>query len=150
MKLHLVVILGSVVLGFCGYRAEGRDLSQYDLAGPYSLDRTSRHAEERPLIEAEIRDFLWKKWAARHLARVATVEYGLEGRATRTWYYIECDSIGSWHVVIDRDVTLAAIDPKTGEHLRENTSYMSSIVERVEVSGSDTESVDVISDSQTR
>src|SRR5213082_2687584 len=73
-----------------------RDLALYDLAGPYSLDRSTRHVEDRPVIEAAIREFLWVRWQRHRLAHVAVVQYSLEGLATRTWYFIEPDQLGTW------------------------------------------------------
>jgi hypothetical protein len=125
-------ITGSVLAG-----DTARDLRKYDLSGPYSLDRSSRHAEERPILEGLIREFLWTRWEQRRLAHVSIVQYSIEGLATRAWYYVEPDKRGIWRITIDEDITLPVMKRDSKEHLRENRSHEAYSLERVEPSNSD-------------
>jgi hypothetical protein len=111
---------------------KGRDLDRYDLDGPYSLDRSSRHVEDRPVIEAALREFLWTRWNKHRLAHVSVVQYSLEGFATREWYFVEPDPHGVWRIVVERDITLPGIKPEApGEHIRESHRYEIYFVDRV-------------------
>jgi hypothetical protein len=147
-------VLFPMVLATClvisSVTADARDLSQYDLAGPYSLDRSTRHAEERPFIEAEIRNFLWTRWQKKRLAHVAVVQYSLEGLATRMWFYVEPDTKGVWRLLIDQDTTLAAINSASGEHLRETHQYAGYVLERIDVLDREGKSARVIPEAEPR
>jgi hypothetical protein len=144
------IVVSTIVLAFCSVTADARDLHQYDLAGPYSLHRSSRQAEELPIIEAEIRSFLWTRWRKKRLAHMALVQYSLEGRPTRTWYYLEPDKKGDWHLLIDEDITLAAINPASGEHLREAHQYAGSVLERIDPLNREDKSARVIPETESR
>jgi hypothetical protein len=110
-----------------------RELIDYDLAGPFSLDRSSRHAEDRPIIEAAIREFLWTRWRQRRLAHLVTVYYSIEGLPSRSWYYVEPGKDGVWRIAIDDDITIPALKRGSQEHQREVRSYEALSVERVEL-----------------
>jgi hypothetical protein len=127
-----IAVTGSVLAG-----DKTRDLREYDLAGPYSIDRSSRHAEERPILEALIREFLWTRWEKRRLAHVSIVKYNIEGLASRTWYYVEPDKRGIWRIVIDEDIELPAVKRDSNEHLREARSCEAYSLERVGTNKSD-------------
>jgi hypothetical protein len=114
-----------------------RDLREYDLAGPFSLDQLSRHKEDRAIIEEMIRDFLWTRWQKHRLAQVATVEYSTEGLPARTWYYVEPDKNGVWRIAIDDDITIPAFKRDSQEHQREARFYEAYSLERVETKNSD-------------
>ena len=139
MKLTLRIIISALVAvlpipGTLRAReASARDLINYDLAGPFSLDRSSRHAEDRPVIEAAIREFLWTRWRQRRLAHLATVEYSIEGLPSRSWYYVEPGKDGLWRIVIDDDITIHALKRDSQEHQREVRSYEAFSLERVEL-----------------
>jgi hypothetical protein len=122
----LVIVVVLFPLGWhsvAGEPPKARDLSLYDLAGPYSLDCSARHAEDQPILEAAIREFLWSRWQQRRLAHVAVVQYSLEGLPTRAWYFIEPDKHGVWHVVVEQDSTIPAFKPNSNEHQREAHRY---------------------------
>jgi hypothetical protein len=133
LRRFILVLLGAcTITGNALAGDKTRDLPKYDLAGPYSLDRSSRHAEERPILEGLIREFLWTRWEKRRLAHVSIVQYSLEGLATRAWYYVEPDKGGIWRITIDEDITLPALKRDSNEHLREARSYEAYSLERVE------------------
>jgi hypothetical protein len=110
-----------------------RLLEQYETEGPYSLDRSTRHEEDRPVVEARIRDFLWTQWHRRKLAYLIVVEYTLEGLATRTWYFVEPNHENIWRIVVEEDATLPGIDPKTEMHYRKRARYEVPTIARVEI-----------------
>ena len=129
---------------------KARDLSVYDLSGPYSLDRSTRHAEDRPVIEASIREFLWTRWQRHRLAHLAVVQYSLEGLPTRTWYFIEPDGAGIWRLAVEEDVTLPAFKRDSEEHVRETHWYDAYSLDRVEVKGHNEASPRPISEKELR
>jgi hypothetical protein len=131
-RIFILVLVGAHAIGSVLAGDEARDLRKYELSGPYSLDRSSRHAEERPILEGLIREFLWTRWEKRRLAHVSIVKYSLEGLAARAWYYVEPDRRGIWRITIDEDITLPALKPDSNEHLREARSYEAYSLERVE------------------
>lgn len=130
-RTFILVLVGAHAIGSAGAADKARDLTKYDLSGPYSLDR-NRHAEERPILDALIREFLWTRWEKRRLAHVALVRYNTEGLATREWYYVEPDKRGIWRIAIDEDITLRALKPNSNEQAREFHSYEAYSLERVD------------------
>lgn len=133
----VISVLVAILTAFpvCAHENPGRNLGDYDLAGPYSLDRSSRHAEERPVLEGMIRDFLWTRWSRHRLAHVIMVEYSLEGLPVRTWCYVEPDKDGIWHIFAYEDVTLPALIKDSNEHMRKSQEYRIYSLERIEATG---------------
>lgn len=153
VRLLLVILISVFVVASQDTAAEAgkvRDLSLYDLAGPYSLDRSIRHVEDQPIIEAAIREFLWTRWQRRRLGYLSVVHYSLEGLGTRRWYFIEPDKRGVWRIVVDEDITLPALKRGSAEHLRETHHYDLYAVERVEVEKKNDASALSIPEADTR
>jgi len=110
-----------------------RLLEAYETEGPYSLDRSTRHQEDRYAIEIRVRDFLWTQWHRRKLAYLIVVQYSLEGLATRTWYFVEPNQEHTWQIVVEEDATLPGTDPKTDMHYHKRTRYEIRTVERIDI-----------------
>jgi hypothetical protein len=127
-----------------------RLLAPYETEGPYSLDRLTRHQEDRPIIEARVRDFLWTRWHGRKLAYLILVQYGLEGLATRTWYFVEPNQEHTWHIVVEEDATLPGTDPNTKMHDHKRTRYEVSTVERIEITTDDAGARQIITADEIR
>lgn len=141
----------AIISGIHATEPPGRDLSRYDLDGPYSLDRSFRHEEDQPVLEAAIRDFLWTRWCKRRLAHLSLVQYGLEGLGTRVWYFIEPDRENVWRLVVEQDITLPAVKPEAPEeHVREWRRYEIYLVERVPVEERNNPTASPIADDDRR
>jgi hypothetical protein len=127
-----------------------RLLEPYETEGPYSLDRSSRHQEDRFAVEARIRDFLWTRWHRGKLAYLIVVQYTLEGLATRTWYFVEPSQEHTWHIVVEEDATLPGTDPKTEMHYHKRARYEVSTVERIEIASYDASARQIIGADEMR
>ena len=97
-------------------RAATRDLARYDTRGPYVLHERVITAEDRALIDSQMREFLSSCWQQHRLGRLITLQFSIEGLSTRTMYYIEPDASGAWHVVVEARATLSGIKPGSNEH----------------------------------
>jgi len=76
---------------------ETRDLSQYEVLGPYHIQGIASRPEDYQ-VEGRVREFLWAHW--RHHKRgtvVATTQY-VEG-FVRASYFVEPDKRGRWLIV---------------------------------------------------
>lgn len=74
-----------------------RDLSHYDVAGPYKLDYGQPRAEHEHL-KGQIREFLWTHWRQHRRATVVATYQFIEG-IVRLSYYVEPDKKGRWVIV---------------------------------------------------
>ena len=97
-------------------RVTARDIARYETRGPYVLDERVITAEDRSLIDAQMRDFLLACWEQHHLGRLITLEFSTEGLPTRRSYFVEPDEEGTWRIVIDTVGTLPGVKPGTDEH----------------------------------
>jgi hypothetical protein len=140
LSRSLFVFAVSLLIASCDRAAvepqKARDLSRYDLAGPFSLDRSPRHADDQLALQAIIREFLWTRWRHHQLAHVSIVQYTLEGLPTRTWYFIEPDERGTWRVIIEQDETLPAFKVNSNDHMRVAHRYEAFSLDRVEQNAS--------------
>lgn len=100
-------------------RAATRDLGRYDTRGPYVLHERVITAEDRALIDSQMREFFLSCWEQHRLGRLITLQFSIEGLSTRTTYYIEPDASGAWHVVVETLATLPGVKPGSNEHYTE-------------------------------
>jgi len=93
-----VVVIASLFAGLLTLAADPpRDLSQYDVAGPYEISYGQPSAEYERL-RGQLREFLWTHWRQhRHGTVVATHQY-VEG-IIRTSYFVETDKRSRWVIV---------------------------------------------------
>jgi hypothetical protein len=74
-----------------------RDLSQYEVAGPYKMSFGQPHAEYERL-EGQLREFLWVHWRRHQRGSVVATHQWVEG-FVRTSYFVEPDGQGRWMIV---------------------------------------------------
>ena len=98
-----------------------RDFSSYSTLGPLLLLHTSSvfTDEDREFFKSQMRRFLVDSWQQHRRARLIVVTTTMEGLPTLWTYYVEPNSAGTWHVVIDTIRTIPAIKP-SGEHQTED------------------------------
>jgi len=90
--LAIALLFGSVLLA-----AEARDLSQYDVIGPFTIDYVRSFRETEPM-DAQVRDFLWSHWRQHRRGTVFVIRRYVDG-AFRLSYFIEPDQRGDWAIV---------------------------------------------------
>jgi hypothetical protein len=94
--------LGPLML-FAGSHAtkalQPRDLSRYDVVGPFKIDYHSLRQAPEPL-EARLREFLWTHWREHRLGTVVVTRQYVEG-LFRMSYFVEPDEDGKWAIVED-------------------------------------------------
>jgi len=133
--LVLVVIavaaVGTSIGDECKAASE-RKLTDYDRAGPYVLSEAERITEDAALIEASIRDFLWRHWTQHRLGFMIVVRSGTEGLPSRETYFVEPDERGKWRIVSETKTTLLGTKPGSTEHFEDFRSSAAYLVERVE------------------
>jgi hypothetical protein len=74
-----------------------RDLSQYDVAGPYEIGYGQPTAGYDGL-EGQLREFLWTHWSQHRRGTVVATHQYVEG-IVRTSYFVEPDKQGRWVIV---------------------------------------------------
>ena len=117
----MIVALSSVAL------ASTRDLARYETRGPFILHERVITADDRALIDAQMRDFLWSCWHQHRRCRLITLAFSMEGLPTRTTYFIEPDEKGIWRVVIETSATVPGVKPGTDEHYTEDFTTIATL-----------------------
>lgn len=107
-----------------------RNLNQYERAGPYLVTQNIRVTQDGALIQASIRDFLWRHWRERRLGWLRVINYTMEGAPVRTDYFVEPDSQGHWRVQLNLKITLFSSKPN--EPLNELQTSVAYTLARVE------------------
>ena len=103
----LIVMSFALTLGFAqtgSFEGHERNLALYEKAGPYELPITMS-AEERSLLESEIRGFLWNHWNQKRLGYLKATWGGREGNPNQYLFHVEPDSDGIWHVSVEIERT---------------------------------------------
>ena len=78
-------------------QGQKRDLSKYDIIGPYRLVAfASGPKTDQP--EGEIRDFLWTHWREHRRGTVTATRQYVDGMIRAT-YFVEPDSKGRWLII---------------------------------------------------
>jgi hypothetical protein len=149
MSRALSVIMGGTVLlgALLASRAAARDIARYETRGPYVLHERVIKAEDRSLIDAQMRDFLLTCWEQHRLGRLITLEFSIEGLPTRRSYFIEPDEKGTWRVVIETIGTLPGVKPGTDEHYTREFTAVATL--KTEDAADGKKRVRVISDGRT-
>jgi hypothetical protein len=118
------------IIAFCSFCAAapapapspGRDVSAYVTLGPLLLLDSARSIftdDDRERARSEMRRFLRDSWQQQRRARLLVVMTTLEGLPSLSTFYVEPDSTGAWHIVIDTVATLPGTRP-SGEHYTED------------------------------
>lgn len=108
-----------------------RNLSMYDIAGPYILKDTPNR-DAREMIEAEIREFIWSHWRERKLGRFTATFYNVEGERSNHQVFVEPARDGRWGVLINTRRILFTRRPKRGRTIPVTSQVLYQIVERIE------------------
>jgi hypothetical protein len=95
----LALVLATSSLAFA--QEQRRDLSDYDVIGPYKIMKIVS-GPDTDRLEGQIRDFLWTHWRQRRRGAVVATHQYVEG-AVRTSYFVEPDPQGHWAVVEHTD-----------------------------------------------
>ena len=74
-----------------------RDLSHYDVAGPYEISYGQPTAGYEHL-EGQLREFLWTHWRNHRRGTAVATHQFVEG-FVRTSYFVEPDKQGRWQIV---------------------------------------------------
>lgn len=74
---------------------ESRDLSQYEVAGPYLIQYVTPEADH---LSGQLREFLWTHWRQHRRGTVVETLFFPDGSA-RTSYFVEPDKHGRWVIV---------------------------------------------------
>jgi hypothetical protein len=129
MSRALSVIMGGTILlgSLLASRAAARDIAHYQTRGPYVLHERVITAEDRTLIDEQMREFLWSCWQQQRLGRLITLVFSIEGLPTRTTYFVEPDDKGIWHVVIETVATTMGVKPGTDEHYTEDHTTVATL-----------------------
>jgi hypothetical protein len=122
-----------------------RDLSAYDIAGPYSIDNEPPW-EKRDRIAGEIRGFLWEHWRERRLGLVKATFFSIEGDHISSSFFVEPDAKGCWRITVESETMVSALLPKGRKPRREITREDYDKIDRVEPSGGETSLIAVPED----
>ena len=106
MKLSFLAALVFFVPLCDALPGSSRDFDRYETRGPYVLHERVITWEDRALLDAQIRQFLWDCWQRHRLARLITIAFSMEGMPTRTTYFIEPDERRQWRVVVETISTI--------------------------------------------
>ena len=99
---NVVVVTCLLLAGLSTLAADQpRDLSHYDVAGPFNLSFGQPPAE-RDRMEGRLREFLWTHWRQHRRGTVAATHQYVEG-IVRTSYFVEPDKQGRWVIVENTD-----------------------------------------------
>jgi len=74
---------------------ESRDLSQYEVAGPYMIQSVRPEADR---LSGQVREFLWTHWRQHRRGSVVATHFYVDG-SSRTSYFVEPDNQGRWLIV---------------------------------------------------
>ena len=74
---------------------DSRDLSQYEVAGPYTIQSSTPAADH---LSGQLREFLWTHWRQHRRGTVVATHSYVDGSA-RTSYFVEPDKAGRWLIV---------------------------------------------------
>jgi hypothetical protein len=91
----LTLVLAAVALAPA--LAQKRDLSKYEVIGPYKIALFA-YGPETDRLEGEVRDLLWTHWR-RHKRSTVTVTHQYVEGFVRTAYFVEPDRKGRWGIV---------------------------------------------------
>jgi len=127
--LIIATFLGGLHISATGDTERHRDLTLYDKAGPYTLERPREEPDQMRKVE-EIRDFLWKHWKGHRLGYLEVTSYGLEGQKTNTRYFVEASPAGRWYVAIELETEVITAK---GTRAHPRYSYVATVVDRVEL-----------------
>lgn len=116
---------------FCaiGGTEKQRDLTLYEKADPYTLERPRGEPEQMRKVEG-IREFLWKHWREHRQGFLEVTSYGLEGQKTNTRYFVEASPAGRWYVAVELEMEVITAK---GTRAHPRYTYVATVVERVEL-----------------
>lgn len=82
-------------------QATGRNLTQYAVAGPFSL-RDDISPTARRQAASQMRSFIWQKWQSKQRGRASYVSTIIKGYAPGTsTFYVEPDERGEWRIALE-------------------------------------------------
>lgn len=96
----LLVCVLITVVPISAQNIMGRELSGYDICGPFDLNFTPK-SDDWEARTAEVREFLWDHWQKKRLARASIHYLSREGEPNNVEYFVEPDSSHEWHIVIE-------------------------------------------------
>jgi hypothetical protein len=156
MKSALTITILVGVLGLRDLATAGkletspeRAMDRYERAGPYVLDARVRMTPDANLIEASIRDFVWRHWQYHRLGFLTVVTVSIEGLPNRSVYFIEPDWQGRWSISLQSTEKLLA-RPGSDEQPEEVETSVIYSVQRVEPSPDGVPSRKVIAGKEQR
>jgi len=100
-KVSLAIDTDDIMKMLIQEQAWGRNLSQYDKAGPYDQPYAALSGqEERKLLSVtgNIREFIWQHWKLQRRGYLRVTYYGVEGQAATHHIFVEPDEKGVWHL----------------------------------------------------
>ena len=104
---------------------ESRDLSQYEVAGPYLIQYARPDADR---LSGQLREFLWTHWRQHRRGTVVATHFFPDG-SIRTSYFVEPDQHGRWLIVEYTDNPFPA---KKRTHTEPAQKFSCAEFERVE------------------
>ena len=87
-----LMLAGSCILAGAD---KSRDLSQYDVAGPYLIQYGTPEADR---LSGQMREFLWTHWRQHRRGTIVATHFYVDGSA-KTSYFVESDKQGHWVIV---------------------------------------------------
>jgi hypothetical protein len=102
--MHRFASIALLVISFGFGDDELRDLSSYDVIGPFDIFYGASNHKEVVRVTGQVREFLWDHWR-QHKRGTVSAKYRFVDAAARLDYFVEPDSNGRW-VIVEYELTI--------------------------------------------